>query len=623
MANKSGSLSKGIVWIIILLLIVGLGGFGISNFGGSVQSVGSVGDREIGVDEYYRALQQEVRVMSAQTGQQLTLQQANQFSQFAYGVPLTDRVLTQLITTAALNSETGRLGISVGDEEVRKQLLSIQEFQGLDGNFDRETYRFALQQVGLNERDYETRIREDSSRGMLQAAIIGGVETPIFMRDQLVEYAGQRRSFNVVRLGSADLSQPPAQPSEADLTAFYEANPEPFTSPPVKRITYVWITPDMLLDTVEVDEDALQALYDERSAEFNVPERRLVERLVFPNRDEAETAVERMTAGEIDFDGLVAERGLGLADIDMGDVAITDLALGAASAVFAMDGIGITEVVESALGPAIFRVNAVLDAQITPFEEAREELMDEFATDRARRVIDGMVTHVEDLLAGGATLEEVAEETDLELGQIDWWDGLSEGISAYDDFRIAARRAIADDFAEIAELDDGGIFAIQLEEEIEAQLKPFAEVRIDVEERWTDAETLRLLTVQAEAIADQLRLGVGADDLGLQTEEFDAVTRDIFVDDAPAGFAARVFSAGTGEVIVAPSNDTVFVALLSEVLPPDFQSDDVRNATEQISEQLRQDIAQDIYIAFARDLERAAGLTINQAALNAVHTQMP
>ena len=32
------------VWIILALLIVGLGGFGISNFGGSVRSIGSVGD---------------------------------------------------------------------------------------------------------------------------------------------------------------------------------------------------------------------------------------------------------------------------------------------------------------------------------------------------------------------------------------------------------------------------------------------------------------------------------------------------------------------------------------------------------------------------------------------------
>ena len=44
-----------IVWILLGMLLLGLGGFGVRNFsGGAVGSIGSVGDTDIGTDDYLR-----------------------------------------------------------------------------------------------------------------------------------------------------------------------------------------------------------------------------------------------------------------------------------------------------------------------------------------------------------------------------------------------------------------------------------------------------------------------------------------------------------------------------------------------------------------------------------------
>lgn len=58
-----GKKNKGtniVVWVILVLLIVGLAGFGATNFGGTVNSIGKVGDREIGVQRYARDLQNQI-----------------------------------------------------------------------------------------------------------------------------------------------------------------------------------------------------------------------------------------------------------------------------------------------------------------------------------------------------------------------------------------------------------------------------------------------------------------------------------------------------------------------------------------------------------------------------------
>ena len=54
--NKGASI---VVWGLMGLLVLGLGGFGVTNFGGGATSIGSVGGRDIESGDYGRALQQD------------------------------------------------------------------------------------------------------------------------------------------------------------------------------------------------------------------------------------------------------------------------------------------------------------------------------------------------------------------------------------------------------------------------------------------------------------------------------------------------------------------------------------------------------------------------------------
>ena len=47
-------------WILLAMLIGGLGSFGATNFGGGESNIGSVGARKISASEYARALRQQI-----------------------------------------------------------------------------------------------------------------------------------------------------------------------------------------------------------------------------------------------------------------------------------------------------------------------------------------------------------------------------------------------------------------------------------------------------------------------------------------------------------------------------------------------------------------------------------
>ncbi len=610
-AAAKGKGSRVLVWILLGLLVLGLAGFGVDSFGGSVRSIGRVGAREIGTTQYARALQQEIRAFEAQIGQPMGFAAAQ-----ALGI---DRIVRQnLVTLAALDNEAQRIGLSVGDGAVQRELLAVPAFRGAGGTFDREAYRMVLQQNGYTEAAFEAEVRAELARTLLQGAVVGGVEASPVFADTLLGYIGERRAFRHVRLDRP--AEPLPEPDDATLRAFYEANAAGYTRPEARRIAYAWLSPAMLADRIEVDEAALRAAYRSRIADYVQPERRLVERLAFRTEAEAAAAMARIAADEGAFADLVAERGLSLSDIDMGDVGLAELGA-AGPAVFALEAPGVVGPLPSPLGPALYRMNGILAAQEVPFEEAREELRAELAQERARRQIVERTGAVLDLIAGGATLEDLAADLGMELGAVDYRADVTEGILAYAAFRAKAATLGTGAFPEVTELEDGSIAVLRLDGVVPAERLPFEEVVVRVIEDWAAAETALRLAADAAALVARVEAGAPDPFAGHAVELIDPVMRDAVLEGLPRAAIAAVFEMMPGEVRTVPGDGAVHVVVLDDILPVDPADPEAAEMRARIAAQAAQGLAQDLFQLFARALEREAGVVFDEAAINAVHAQ--
>jgi len=607
---KSKGITKTAIWILMGLLVLGLGGFGATNLSGTIRSVGSVGTAKIDVTTYARALQNELRALAAERGTPVSFAEAR-----ANG--LDGQVLAQLVARAALEHEAARIGISVGDETLRNQIIDIPGFQGLTGEFDREAYRSALQRAGLNEAEFEKSIRAETASKLIQAAAVSGLQVPSAYIDTMMTYLAERRSVTFAVLDRSQLTTGLPVPSDDDLRAYHQTHLPDFTMPETKKITFAWVTPALILDTVEVDETALREAYAAHEAEFNLPERRLVERLVYTETEAATRAKAQIDQG-IQFEMLVSERGLEMNDVDLGDVVARDLGI-AAEPVFAAQVGDIVGPVQTDLGPALFRVNAVLAAHVTPFEAAEPELRNTLALDRARRVIEDQADRVDDLLAGGATLEDVAQETDLELGSIDWHPGLAEGIAGYDDFRKAAAEVNADAYPKVMRLADGGIFALRLNGVDAPRIQPLEDVRNAVLAGWRSQATVTALNAQIASQLDALRGGAAFADFGLTAAEVKDITRRDYQPDAPAAFIETVFAMKQGEVRVIEGEGRIHVLRLEAIQPPADEDADLDRLRTAVQDQVAGDLGQDLFQLLSEDIRARAGVTLDQAALNAVH----
>ncbi|SNT38349.1 peptidyl-prolyl cis-trans isomerase D [[Luteovulum] sphaeroides subsp. megalophilum] len=600
-----------VFWGLVGLMAVGLGGFGVTNFGGGLSTVGSVGDRDITTGAYARALQQEMRALGAQINQPVTMEMAKAFG-------LDQQVRRRLVTEAALSNEADRIGLSVGDARVAREITGTDAFHGPSGQFDRETYQLVLRQNNLSEGEFETGLREDMARSLLQGAVGGGFIAPAQMVNTLHAYIAERRSFGLLRVTEANLAKPLAAPTDAELQAWYEAHPADFTAPETKRITYAALLPQDVAATLPADEAALRRLYDERHAEFVQPERRLVERLVFPTAEAAAEARKRLDAGT-PFETLVSERGLELADIDLGD-ASRDALGGAADAVFALTEPGIAGPVETDLGPALFRVNGVIAAHETPFEEVRDDLLTEYQQEAAGRAIAGRREQIDDLLAAGATLEDLAGEAGMKIATVDYAPGLDSDISGYEAFRTAADKLQKDDFPETILLNDGGLLAMRLDEVVPPKLKPFEEVRDDVAEAARKDALTKALAARATEIAKAAEEGTDLGSFG-PVEDLGPMTRDGFVEGVPDTLVPAAFEMQQGAFRAIEGADFAGVLRLDAVEPAAADDEAAKALKASLSAQIEQALSQDALALFSNSLMQEAGITLNDAAISAVQAQ--
>ncbi|WP_151719920.1 peptidyl-prolyl cis-trans isomerase [Gemmobacter serpentinus] len=601
-----------LAWALLAMVVTGFGGYGITSFGTASLSIGTVGNRDIDANRYARALQNQITTFGQQMGTPLTLEQAQQFG-------IDAQVRQNLVTNYALDNEADRIGLSVGDLAVAHEIRAMDAFKGVSGQFDARGYEEALRRNNMTVREYETGVREDIARSLLTGAVASGFVAPETLTTTIQSYIAERRGLSVLTLTESALTAPLPAADDAVLQAYYEANVAAFTKPEAKRITYVALLPEDLAKTMPVDEDELHALYEARADQYRQPERRLVERLVFGSDAEAEAAKARLDAGEA-FDTLVAERGLKLIDVDMGDVTRAELGA-AADGVFALTEPGIAGPLPSDLGPALYRINAVLAAQETSFEDARADLATEYQQDAARREIADKTEAVDDALAGGATLEDLAKEQGMTLATLDFSAQSDEQIVGYPAFRDAAAKAAEGDFAETIQLNDGGIAALRMDQTVPATPIPFDEAKPAVTEAWHRDALHKALMARAEEIKTEVEKGTPIGQFGIVSVARE-IARDGRIEATPDSLMAEAFKLPQGGVAVVESPSYVGLVQVNAVMPADSAGTDAIALKGAIAMQVEQGLAQDALSLFTAGLAQQAGITFNQANIDAVHSQM-
>ncbi len=517
---STGWLAKGLIGLLVLSFAVwGVSGslfFGIGN------AVVKVGETVVTQEDLRFAYENQLARLSQNFGRRLTRQEAD-------ALGLRQSVVSQLVNGAVLDEYSRKMALGISDQNLAKEIASVPAFQDLTGNFSRVALQTTLRRIGLSEADYVEDSRNSAIRTQLEAGTIGDQRVPEAFVSAYASYQNQTREIEYVLMGAEAVEDKPT-PDAEQSNAYYEENKSVFVAPEYRKINILAVTGETLAEPDQVTEEEIAEEYEHRKDNLKTPEKRVVEQLVFADRDEALAGLEKLENGT-SFEELVTGSGKKIEDISLGLVeksALPDKAV--ADVAFAAKPFETSEIVEGVFGPVIIRVTKIEEAKTTPLEEVRDALRTEIANRQAVEQVYEVYEAVEDERGAGETIAAVAEKLKLEILTIDAVDRNGndtegqpvEGVPNLVGVLAGAFESEPGDDTQAVEADKEGFVWYDVLDVTPQRQKEFAEVKEEVEAAWL----VQAVNKQVGEIADEIAKRVNAG------EDFDVVLAEALPKDS-------------------------------------------------------------------------------------------
>jgi peptidyl-prolyl cis-trans isomerase D len=614
-------------WISKLLLSVLIVSFGVWGIGDMFRGFGStvafrIGSRTIELPELDQTYEHELRTWSGRVGRNLTRDDALKNG-------LSGQILSKIVTDATLAEAAHTLRLGVSDETIRTMIVSDPMFKGPDGAFDRTRFVELLRANGWNEDLYVMRRRADTLSSQLIDGISGGMEAPKAWVEALDLWRNETRSVRWIALAPA-APDSIAAPSADDLAKFYEQRKAAFRAQETRGFVALVLDADSIADPSLITDDDARIEYNRQKSRFVVPEKRRVLQILFDDEASAKAAAERIAQGT-PFETIAAERGLKPEDTDLGlltksafvDPAVADAAFGVAEVG------GVSAPVAGRIGPVLLKLAEKTGGGETPFAEAAPEIKREIARKRAQDDILSRHDQIEDAIAGGAKLAEIATRFGLKPVTVE--AVLQNGTLPSGDKMPALpqqQKVLTGVFEsdvgvenDTVDLGGKGFLWYVVTNVTPAHDRPLDEVRDRVLAAWRTEIDSKRLDEEAQKILARLKAGEDfekvASDLGLTLTTSGEFKRDDRPDDLSAPAVAAAFEGGEGHVAVAAGkNDGRVVLQVAGITPPVFfaETDEAKAIAGEATQAIRTTYLE----SWLGKVQKDIGVTSNQQVIGRV-----
>jgi peptidyl-prolyl cis-trans isomerase D len=623
MLNQLRSVASGIgSKILLVLLVLSFAVWGIGDMvsgPGRNREVATVGDEAIPLAAFQQAFRQEVENIRRSLGD-------NYSPELVKNLNVSDYVLHRLINRKLLQMESEALGLLPGDADIARRIRSNPAFQNDKGEFDKRAFETMLRNIGLSEQGYVNEMRQELGVSLIVDTLTAAVPVPEIAASTLYQALEEQRTADIYTLSPSLVSVP--APDDATITAYYNENGQTFSSPEYRTLTYASIKANDVRDRATVSEDDLRAAYQEHLEEYKRPERRAVEQLLFSSEEKARAAYKKLQEGA-SFKQL-AKSGdiLNKNAVSLGKVEREKIFDEAAQPVFSLKAGEFTEPLKSAFGWHIFHVTAIEPPSTLPFEEVRASLEKELAVRSGEEALSKFTNHVEDALAGGSTLQEIAREMSMTLqtvgpvsAQGETPEGRAAKLPELDKFLETAFKTDEKTESPLTISRNGLYYIVRVDSVTPEHVRPLSEVRSQVIARWQNEERAKRLAGLAGDIAAKMAnsatRGQVMDQYGLTVTTSGPLKRS---STKAAGLTLspellnEIFSRRPGQSTAAypaPGGDYM-VAVVRNIVPAASGSN---GKLAELSQGLHGSVQNEIITQYLTYLGKKYGMTINRSLI--------
>ncbi len=565
--------------------------------------------------------------------QELSKGQLNSEQIMKLGIP--QKILDSLIDQALIMADVKKRHLIVTDAAVRRHVQNIPAFLNEQGAFDKRAFDYLLHNNHITEAQFIADIRAQLQQQQLFGALMSGMRLPKTYVDLLFKGFFEQRVFAVVTIPFSKMVVKDT-PRESDLEKFYQANQAQFTLPEIRTITLLEIDPKLLKDRVTIMQDKLQEEYERRKAEFEIAEKREVKQINFRDEETAKKAIESLKKGRpvpaVGRDFSAEFKDLGLVTKQQ----LPDLV---ADRLFESELGQVTGPVSTPFGWQVYIISKIEPSFTKSFLEMRPQLESDLKTQLAGDQVYELRNKVEDALAGGATLAEIAKEHNFKIQSIEAVSRSGQNINEKYVLPEAGRDELLEQIFSLPEKSDSAVidtkegvsYVVHIDAIKMTHVPAFANIRDKVLKTWIHSKRFDLcvlvaqqLVKDARSVSDLSRLALSRklsikmlEPLSRVDSERDEKIHKQFT----PRLMSQMFEVATGKAVfgVTPDqtdNGGIQVVMLQKVLP--FSQKPLQEKREQMEKKLSELAYQDASILYVKSLRSQSKVSINEPVYQAM-----
>ena len=612
--GSTGWLAK----ILLAVLVFSFAIWGVADVftGWGRGSIAKVGERDIRVEDFQRAFQNELRTISDRSGRRISAEDAR-------AAGLDNRILSQLMAGAAVSEHADELNLAVSDAELLDALKKDPVFAGPDGSFSRIGFEDSLYRAGFTEKSYLAIRRNDELRQQVTDALTKAVVTPQSLIDVANTWQGETREVEYFTIDADKVITVP-EPDEAQIKETYEKNKSRFMAPEYRKLSILVLSPDELKKQMDVSEEEIASSYADTKDRYDVPERRRVQQIPFKDKTAGEAAKKAIEEGK-SFGTVALDSGAKTTDIDLGLVKKNDLIdPKIAEAAFALERDSVSDVVEGRFATVLLRVTDIQPAVLRTFDEVKDDVRDNLAKYKAEGKMQDLHDEIEDNRGAGKTLKEIAETLKLKYYDVPATDTFNKDKEdkqaiPLQDVNNIMKTAFASQVGlenEAVELADGSYAWVDVVDNTAKKLKAFDDVKDEAKKLTINNERARKLNELAAKLVDKANNGETLTALASEAgdpkvEATPPFNRKTEPQGLTKAAVKQVFALPLGKTgsTTSAQNDSRTIFKLTKIIPAKPATEEQR---EQITQAIKNEITNDVLGEYVAALQTRFGATINQ-----------
>ena len=407
MLNIIRNLVKSIAGKILLLIMVA--SFAVWGMGDLLRSgdsglVATVGSQKITINEFYYEFQKKLDKLNQTLDKKLTEEEAHK-QQITY-IVLNEMIYGKMIQEFAKNNS-----LYLSDDIIKKAIISIPQFQDVDGNFNKILFDNSIINNFNNEFEFTNQISKIFLNKLLFESF--AIPTPLNKKIANVFYNYEAETRNVLYFNIDDTFIEKSLDTQNELIDFYNKNKNDYLINKKIEIRYLNVNPNTFNSLLDIEEKEIEIFYSENIENYTIGETREIEIINTESIDQANKIID-MIKNKSELNAYLDKEDLKVSKLDnvkLGDFDeeisnyIFDNPVGIIAKPLSLDEIGFL----------VIKINKIYPSKIVGLDEEKDKIVKKLKDEKSYELFLDNISLIEELNLTGLSLDEISNDFNLTI----------------------------------------------------------------------------------------------------------------------------------------------------------------------------------------------------------------